>query len=89
DRHYFSISSRAGKYQDGIDLYKNLDGYDDIWYSYELRFHKDFDFKWGGKLSGVRGTGSGNAQPNGCDWNYYNSPRDNGYSMRTMFRGAG
>lgn len=62
----YSNSSVPGKIQWIVDLAK---GFNEIYFSYDIKFDKDFDFVKGGKIHGLAGgkRNSGGNKPNGLD----------------------
>jgi hypothetical protein len=80
---FLRVTYPAGEYgpADGGVQFKLEFGqsYDELYFSYRVRFGAGFDFVKGGKLPGLVGGSS----PTGC------SPKDDGFSARNMWRTGG
>lgn len=80
------ITLSEGKVQNGLQFYKDLDNYQELFLTYQIRFANDFDFKIG-KLPGLSG------KPDSANGEYVTNPSgtryigpDEGFSTRIMFR---
>ena len=80
----------------GIHAAKDLAGKNEYYFGYEIEFDSDYDLdgNHGGKLPGLIGlnkslkkSGGGQAYPDGC--NKLGQQRDEGFSLRSMFRKSG
>ena len=86
-----AVTAPKGVYKKGIHSTVRLPEYNELYFSYQVRFDKNFDFKMGGKLPGLAAFvfPNDNKTPDGCNSNYKNAPVDSGFSLRSMFREGG
>jgi len=80
---FLRVNYPAGQYgpsKGGVQFIVDLGGsYDELFFSYRVRFAAGFDFVQGGKLPGL----VGGTNPSGC------SPKKDGFSARNMWRTGG
>jgi hypothetical protein len=88
----FSISAIAGQIKKGLWSAKDLNELEEVYFSYQVTFTGNYDFKLGGKLPGVAGLNfdlkdiNGNQfNPDGCK----KVTANQGFSLRSMFRENG
>ncbi|MFT5808183.1 MAG: hypothetical protein ACI9LG_002484 [Moritella dasanensis] len=81
-----AVTHPKDNYKQGITAGKDLNEFDELYFSYEITFGKDYDFSMGGKMPGLAGLNSNvSTKPDGCD----TVGEDDGFSLRSMFREDG
>jgi len=81
-----AVTHPKGYYKKGISGGKDLNEFDELYFSYEITFGKDYDFSMGGKMPGLAGLNpSVSEKPDGCN----TIGEDEGFSLRSMFREDG
>lgn len=81
-----SVTSPEHFYKKGISSGKQFSDYDELYFSYQITFHADYDFSMGGKLPGLAGLNPDvSTKPDGCN----HVGEDDGFSLRSMFREEG
>ncbi len=74
------VSNAFGPADGGVQFEVDLGGdYEELFFSYRVRFQPGFAFNMGGKLPGF----GGGTNPTGC------APDEGGFSARNMWRGGG
>ncbi|QFI37628.1 hypothetical protein FR932_07110 [Moritella marina ATCC 15381] len=81
-----AVTHPKDTYKKGINAGKKLIEHDELYFSYQINFGKDYDFSMGGKLPGLAGLNSQvSGKPDGCS----TVGEDEGFSLRSMFREDG
>jgi len=81
-----AITHPKDHYKQGISGGKKLTEYNELYFSYQITFGKNYDFSMGGKLPGLAGLNSDiDKKPDGCK----TVGQDDGFSLRSMFRENG
>lgn len=81
-----AVTHPVGHYKKGISAGKELNEFNELYFSYEITFGKDYDFSMGGKMPGLSGLNPNvSAKPDGCK----TIGEDEGFSLRSMFREDG
>lgn len=81
-----AVTHPKGHYKKGISGGKDLNEFDELYFSYQITFGKDYDFSMGGKMPGLAGLNpDASNKPDGCD----SVGEDDGFSLRSMFREDG
>ncbi|QUM76514.1 hypothetical protein HWV00_09895 [Moritella sp. 24] len=81
-----AVTHPKGHYKKGISGGKDLNEFNEVYFSYEITFGKDYDFSMGGKMPGLAGLNPNvSAKPDGCK----TIGEDEGFSLRSMFREDG
>ncbi|GIC79643.1 polysaccharide lyase [Moritella sp. F3] len=81
-----AVTHPKGTYKKGINAGKELTEHNELYFSYQINFGKDYDFSMGGKLPGLAGLNPNvNDKPDGCS----TVGKDEGFSLRSMFRENG
>ena len=81
-----SVMHPKGTYKKGISSGKDLNEFNELYFSYQITFGKDYDFSMGGKMPGLAGLNPHyDPKPDGCK----TIGEDQGFSLRSMFREDG
>jgi hypothetical protein len=81
-----AVTHPKDNYKKGISGGKDLNEFNELYFSYEITFGKDYDFSMGGKMPGLAGLNPNvSTKPDGCD----SVGEDDGFSLRSMFREDG
>jgi hypothetical protein len=81
-----AVTHPKGEYKEGITAGKDLIEHNELYFSYQINFGKDYDFSMGGKMPGLAGLNPAvDKKPDGCS----TVGEDEGFSLRSMFRENG
>ncbi|QFI37627.1 hypothetical protein FR932_07105 [Moritella marina ATCC 15381] len=81
-----AVTHPKDTYKEGISAGKELNEYNELYFSYQINFGKDYDFSMGGKIPGLAGLNPNvDKKPDGCS----TVGEDEGFSLRSMFRENG
>ncbi|NQZ91788.1 MAG: hypothetical protein HRT97_05520 [Moritella sp.] len=81
-----AITHPKDHYKKGISSGKNLNEFNELYFSYQITFGKNYDFSMGGKMPGLAGLNPNvSEKPDGCK----TIGEDEGFSLRSMFREDG
>jgi len=81
-----AVTHPKGHYKKGITAGKDLNEFEELYFSYQITFGKDYDFSMGGKMPGLAGLNPNSSnKPDGCSA----VGKDDGFSLRSMFREDG
>ena len=81
-----AVTHPKDQYNQGISSGKKLNEYNELYFSYQITFGKNYDFSMGGKLPGLAGLNPNSSNnPDGCN----SVGKDDGFSLRSMFREDG
>jgi hypothetical protein len=86
DSKVLAVTVPKGHYKKGISGGQKLIEYEELYFSYKIKFGKTFDFSMGGELPGLAGLNKDyDPKPDGCK----KIGKDEGFSLRSMFRENG
>ena len=81
-----AVTHPKGNYKQGITAGKDLNEFEELYFSYQITFGSNYDFSMGGKMPGLAGLNSNSSnKPDGCSA----VGKDDGFSLRSMFREDG